>query len=474
MSAILPDSASTPCSTPLPIAFGSAHRTVAIVNGRRQTLGQLLRQASALEALLPDCGSVLNLCEDRYHFIVTMLASLMRGVPTLMPPSRAPQVLAEVSQRFADHCAVCDHDGPASVLPASSRPRVVTLGNPLPEASYADRPISGSQLAAIGFTSGSTGHPKAQLKSWASFSASTARNAALLEQTVGAGAELLATVPPQHMYGMETSVLLPLLGDCAIHSARPFFPEDIVRCLDQIRAPRVLVTTPIHLSALLRSGIPLPPLAAMISATAPLSAELAREFEKRSGAPALEVFGSTETCVIAHRFTARDSAWQCYSSVRLRGRPDGTEVQADWLPDSVALQDILEPLPDGRFRLVGRSTDLLEIAGKRASLSELNQRLLALEGVDDGVVFVSNTEGEVMRVSALAVAPGRCEADLLAQLRRAIDPVFLPRPLRLVDRLPRNETGKLPRSLLLGLLAKRESVALRGAADEASTADAAD
>ena len=471
MSAILPDSASTHCSTSYPIASGSAHRPVAIVNGSRHNLGQLLRQASALEVLLPDCGSVLNLCEDRYHFIVTLLASLLRGVPTLMPPSRAPQVLAEVSQRFADHCVVCDDDGPATVLPESSRSRVVTLSNPLPEALYDHRPINGTQLAAIGFTSGSTGQPKAQLKSWASFSASTARNAALLIRTVGSGAELLATVPPQHMYGMETSVLLPLLSDCAIHSARPFFPDDIVRCLEQLSEPRVLVTTPIHLSALLRSGLRLPPLAAMLSATAPLSIDLARAFEQRTGAPALELFGSTETCVIGHRQTARDSAWQCYPSVRLRGRPDGTEVQADWLPESVALQDILETLPDGRFQLIGRSTDLLQIAGKRASLGELNRRLLALDGVEDAVVFVSNAQGEVTRVSALAVAPGRRKCDLLAQLRLSIDPVFLPRPLRLVAQLPRNETGKLPRSLLLELLGRPGPPAPKGRADAAYPTD---
>ena len=40
----------------------------------------------------------------------------------------------------------------------------------------------------------------------------------------------------------------------------------------------------------------------------------------------------------------------------------------------------------------------------------------------------------------------------LAALRRDIDPVFLPRPLKLVDALPRNETGKLPRVALLALL----------------------
>ena len=62
----------------------------------------------------------------------------------------------------------------------------------------------------------------------------------------------------------------------------------------------------------------------------------------------------------------------------------------------------------------------------------------------------------VSRIVALVVAPSLGEADILAALRRAIDPVFLPRPLRRVDALPRNETGKLPRAALDALL-RRES-----------------
>ena len=56
-------------------------------------------------------------------------------------------------------------------------------------------------------------------KRWGSFSRSTALNAALLREFAGAGAQILATVPAQHMYGMETSVLLPLLGAVGISLA---------------------------------------------------------------------------------------------------------------------------------------------------------------------------------------------------------------------------------------------------------------
>lgn len=50
------------------------------------------------------------------------------------------------------------------------------------------------------------------------------------------------------------------------------------------------------------------------------------------------------------------------------------------------------------------------------------------------------------------VAPTLQAEQILAALRLVMDPVFLPRPLRLVPALPRNDTGKLPRDTLLALL----------------------
>src|SRR5262249_30409252 len=146
------------------------------------------------------------------------------------------------------------------------------------------------QLVAIGYTSGSTGVPKGNLKTWGNFNASNAGNVRMLQAALGSNFHVVATVPPQHMYGMEMSVLLPLLGDVSVHAGRPFFPADVATALAEVPAPRVLVTTPVHLRALIGSGVALPPIAAMVSATAPMPVELAKAAEERFGAPLLEVF----------------------------------------------------------------------------------------------------------------------------------------------------------------------------------------
>lgn len=444
---------------PLPLLFADdPQRTVAFDGSRRVTAGDFLAEVAEVARDLPPHRHALNLCEDRYAFLVAFCAVALRGQANLLPHSRAPDVVTEMLERYPD--SYCLGEQRLDPVP----PRFHHLaGHALRStaahgSSHARAPaiptLAADALVAIGFTSGSTGQPKANPKRWHSFSASTARNAALLRTLAGGRADAVATVPPQHMYGMELSVLLPLLADVAVHTGRPFFPSEIALALEQAQAPRLLVTTPVHLRALLESGIALPPLAAVVTATAPLTAELARHAEARFGAPVQELFGSTETCVIAHRRTATESDWTLYAGIRLAPQPDGTEVDAPWYDDPVLLQDVIEMLPGGRFALRGRCSDLVEIAGKRASLGDLTQRLLAIPGVADAVVFQAGEPGGggVRRIAALAVAPGMDAANLLAALRRSVDPVFLPRPLKLVESLPRNATGKLVRQDVLAML----------------------
>ncbi|MET0815450.1 MAG: AMP-ligase, partial [Pseudoxanthomonas sp.] len=229
---------------------------------------------------------------------------------------------------------------------------------------------------------------------------------------------------------------------------------DVARVLAETPEPRLLATTPVHLRALVESGVRLPVLCGIVSATAPLTQELAAAAEAHFGCEVREVFGSTETCVIARRRTARETAWTPLPGVRLHPKPDGTSIQAAHLPAPVMLADLVEMEGDGSFHLRGRQADLLEIAGKRASLGDLTRRLLAIPGVVDGVMLQLDAGGArgVARVAALVVAPDLDEAAILAALRESIDPVFLPRPLKRVAALPRSETGKLPRSELLKLL----------------------
>ncbi|MEO6799804.1 MAG: AMP-binding protein [Rhodanobacter sp.] len=432
-------------------------RTVAWCQAKPISARMFLTQVHAVAAALPEAPAAVNLCEDRYAFLVAFCAVVLRGQANLLPSSRAPQAVDEVMAESPGCYALGEQalDPP----PPGYRQLPPLEASAAPAGNLAWPAIPADQVVAIGYTSGSTGKPGANAKTWASFRASNAGNLAMLQATLGERFEVVATVPPQHMFGMEMSILLPLLGNVGVHAGRPFFPADVAAALAEVPVPRLLVTTPVHLRALVESGISLPPLTAMLSATAPLPVELAQAAENRFGAPVLEVFGSTETCVFASRRPTRGQDWALYDGVSLHPQPDGTAIEAPQLEQATVLADIVSVSRDGRhFRLRGRHADLLEIAGKRASLGDLNRRLLAIPGVLDGVVF--QLEGgdalDVHRIAALAVAPGLDEHAILHAMRKAIDPLFLPRPLKLVNALPRNDTGKLPRAALLELLHRHD------------------
>jgi acyl-coenzyme A synthetase/AMP-(fatty) acid ligase len=223
--------------------------------------------------------------------------------------------------------------------------------------------------------------------------------------------------------------------------------------------PRVLVSTPVHLRALVESPQEFPQTALIISATAPLDRALAQAVEAKLGGRLLEIFGSTETCAFASRRTAQDELWQLHDGVRLESRPDGTLVAAPWQRQPILLQDHVELHGTREFRVHGRNTDLIEVAGKRGSLADLTRRVLAIDGVQDAVVFQPGTDSvaTIRRVAALVVAPGLTATQIQERLATSIDPAFMPRPLVLVDALPRNELGKLPREALLAALAATES-----------------
>lgn len=413
------------------------------------TRGEFRRRVAALAMALPGAPFAINLCEHRDHFITAFCAAALRGQVSLLPPSRASQAVAEVAACHPNASRLIDGDEGEGFDVRAAAPAAVPAG--------AGGRIDPAALAMIAFTSGSTGKPSAHAKTWAALAHTDVANQRYLRAVCGGPASIVATVPPQHMYGMEMSVLLPLFGDFSVHPGRPFFPQDVARALAECPAPRLLVTTPVHLRALVESGIELPVLAAIVSATAPLSVELAAAAEQRFGCELHEAFGATEVCILAYRRTAVTARWRLLDGVELRPEVEATGVLRASLEVPVELADIVEIFDGGRsFELRGRQADLLEIAGKRASLADLTRRLQAVPGVRDGAMVQLDADGSgVGRLAAVVVTDESLEdAAILDVLRGAADPVFLPRRIVRVDALPRNETGKLPRQALLALVGR--------------------
>lgn len=417
------------------------------------TVGRFLADVQRLAALYPPGGHVLNLCVDRYHFAVGLGAALVARKISLLPPNHTPEMVRQLQLLAPDVFCLCDR-ATSVALPQLTYPRPEPGASDVPPAPDSIPRIEADQVAAYVFTSGSTGVPVPHRKTWGALVRNVSAGAARLGLSGGARHSIMGTVPPQHMFGFESTVLLALQGGAALCAEHPFYPADICAALAAVPRPRLLVTTPVHLRALLSAGLPVPALDLVVSATAPMTRALAQAAEAALAAPLLEIYGSTETGQIATRRTAATEPWTLFPQVRLVAQGERTWASGGHVETPVAMGDVLECVDDQHFLLGGRKADLVNIAGKRSSLAYLNHQLNAIAGVQDGVFFMPDEDDAaagVARLRAFVVAPGLSKAALQAALRERIDPAFMPRPLLFVERLPRNSTGKLPREALLAL-----------------------
>jgi acyl-coenzyme A synthetase/AMP-(fatty) acid ligase len=408
-----------------------------------------------LAAALPEGRHLLNLCEDRYRFMVGFAAAMQRGLITLMPPNNTAGAINELLQRYRGSYCLSDtaqHDIQAPCFDVEQLRQQQS-------APGGDRPctIALDQQVAILFTSGTTGRPKANPKRWYNLyqEAISALNHFPFQRSGIRG--LVATVPSQHMYGLATAILFPWQGGFAVDTGRPFFPADIANALGRMPEPRVLITTPLHLRACVCAGLEWPAVEFVISATAPLSQELAAAAEAQLKTEIHEIYGSTETGSVAGRHTAREDHWHLYKGISLHSEQFGHQILGGHVTEPMPLNDRLQIESPGVFQLMGRNSDMVKIAGKRASLNHLTHQLLNIPGVEDGIFLPPAEESTQDRLIALVVAPTLSKQQVLDALAYSIDAVFLPRPLFRVERLPRSATGKIPQAALLDLLQKLQS-----------------
>lgn len=431
-------------------------------------VAELLSRVATVSRQLPDVDRVINLCEDRVNFLITMMSAIVAEKCILLPPNRQPGTIDRLVSEYPRVGVVYDNPQHAQVMESvidragATALDIHQLTLPATTgcdvATDSDITINGEQPAVIAFTSGSTGRASASVKTWANLHGGAIVNAANMLPPLDVTHYMLATVPAQHMYGLELSVMLPLFANVCVHHGLPLYPGDIAAALARLPSPRILVSTPTHLRAMIKSGVDFPPARFVFSATSPLDVHLAEQVEARFEAQVIEIYGFSEAGSVAKRHTARNAPWQLFDQYDFTVTGDTTAVRGDHFNEPVELQDIVHAIDDRRFELGGRQADMINIAGKRGSFAELNRHLLRIPGVVDGIVFdptdADQTSVQRRRLAALVVVDGIDTATIQRALKRHVDPVFVPRPIVLCDQLPRSESSKLPRASVLALYRK--------------------
>ena len=377
----------------------------------------------------------------------------------MLVPNQDYRVLADLARRFGPRLEVIT-DRPDEPRLRDYRVTAVTGAAPA-EFPRATPP---AQPCTMLLTSGTTGEAKIVSKAFGNF-AEESRSLDRLFRPAGRDARVITTVPFEHMYGYVYGFFWPRLVGIEAPEVRIALPSELTRALAVSSKPVWLVTTPIHLAAFVEAGLRADNVERVFSATGPLTPQLARAASECFGVPITDIYGSTETGTIGWRdMDGSEKLWECLPLRQMRQANDGRiEVHSPDYPQPEILGDIIELEPTQQFRVVGRSADLIKVAGKRTSLAGLNAALLSAPSVRDGIYWMPEEAGrgsEVVRpVAFVVLRDGATSEAVMEHLRGRIDPIFLPRPLFTVDGLDRNAVGKMPKERLRALYASCVSTA---------------
>lgn len=392
--------------------------------------------------------SAIVFFQQRHYFLISCLAIALKNGLVILPPNTSENTLTNLQHEQPNVWLFGDNLPPVlqnkNQLSSQKIDAIITsVKKSAPpfkfdELTYFFTDIKESKILL--YTSGSTGLPKRIIKTWQNMIDSA--NLAIYRFNLMTPCFIVTTVPNQHMFGLETSIFWPFFSKASLWYDRPIFPEDIISALSaNTQHPALFVSTPLHLNKLIAFKLGWPKhLSRVLSATAPMPTTLAQEIEKQMGGQVFEVYGSTETASIASKQSTSSKLWLLYQDVELQTISlNKVAVKAPGLTSFEPLHDEIELMDNQQFRLGKRDSDLIKVAGKRASLTELNQHLCSIEGIFDGVFIQSeNTE----RLVAFVVS-SITNSDIQKALRKMIDPVFLPRPIIILHTLPRNDVGKI-------------------------------
>jgi Acyl-coenzyme A synthetases/AMP-(fatty) acid ligases len=416
---------------------------IAWLGEHRWTLGELRQDVAAqVQVLQAQPGQRWALCfQDSYLFIVALLTTLHAGKTPVIPGHCRASLLNEQQELFDGVLSetLLEFEGPQFVVSTGEHQNEIELP-PVATDSYVEV-----------FTSGSTGQPKQIVKPIALLD----EEARMLHTRFGPrfeGCRVVASVVPQHLYGLTFRIFLPMACGMPLHAAMTYYAEQLSALDSQHRY--VFVSSPAFLKRL-DQNLASPPVSMILSAGGALPWKEVQEAQRWFNVWPDEIYGSTETGIIAWRQRIDNStSWQLFPEVTLRAEGEAWRVLSPLLTEAegLLLDDDIELVDDG-FRLAGRRGRIVKIEEKRVSLSEVERRLMALPGITDaaavpvsrggrqsiGVVLVLSESARQQWQEAGGKAQEQAWRQVLLPL---LEPVAVPRYWRVVDEIPVNSMNK--------------------------------
>lgn len=251
------------------------------------------------------------------------------------------------------------------------------------------------------FTSGTTGKPVGAFKSKENLEQEVTELIELVKKYKPK--QVISTVPFVHIYGILTSILLPLRLGINLCFKKHFLPHDL---FEAIKSNSIIVTTPLYIKSLLRlnecrdwSDV------VFISSTAPLDEQTANRFIEKFNTNLIQLFGSTETGGIAYK-EQNDKLWQPINEVQISVNEDSLlKITSPFVSNllyengfknthgTIQSFDYVE-FKGTKFKMIGRKTDIFKVGGRRFSTLHVTKILETISCVKKAFVDVKYHKGE--------------------------------------------------------------------------------
>ncbi len=307
-------------------------------------------------------------------------------------------------------------------------------------------------FSMIFFTSGSTGNPVGALKTKKHLEEEVKVLTKLFEnKNIN---KVVLTVPFVHIYGMLFGLLYPLLNNIDIVLKEHFLPNDLLNLIDD---NSLVVTTPLYIKALnkISSQKDLSK-AIFVSSTAPLDALNAKEFKEKFNTDIMQIFGSTETGGIAYKLNDAN-LWTPMPEVKIETNENNelkvispfvsTTLYENEFKDINGIMQTFDYIEkeNEKFKLVGRSSQILKIAGKRYSTIQIENILEEVEEINKALVFVSSNE-DSLREEKLDITIESSKEfsskEIKKILQNRLSNLKFSLSLKYVDKIPTSSVGK--------------------------------
>lgn len=303
------------------------------------------------------------------------------------------------------------------------------------------------------YTSGFTGFPKLIEKTLKQFEAEALK-------IIGEFGENLKdsifaySVPHYHSYGFVFDFLVPYILELKFLDNRINYLETLNNFEEYKEI--TFITNPAFLKRIDKSSLKIKSKWYVFSSTGALDKETSDLCIETFNTDAIEIYGSTEGGGMAYRKKSEKDLWTRLKIVKLKVNENGSLFCSSGYTGEglwVHVGDVVDMKNENEFELLGREDSIVKIEGKRISVQQIDRQILQDKNFIDSYTIYCKSDKREYAASFIVLKDANANKDNMRKyikdyLKGYFEKIVIPKKIYFIERIPRNELGKIERKKL--------------------------